>query len=126
LGVVATLSRFKLWIIMDDKHSYNDVSPRNYEIWGRSEPVGANDDGDFFPHWFKMGDIENIKPSGLPIGTLTDDDRAAARRGDELVFNYNEFTTRYIRIRCLKNWLGNTNMCFSEVSFWATSINPVN
>jgi hypothetical protein len=126
LGVVATLSRFKLWIMMNDKHMYNDVSPRNYEVWGRSEPIDANDDGDFFPHWFKMGEIENIKPSGLPVGTLTDDDRAAARRGDELVFNYNEFTTRYIRIRCLRNWSGNTNMCFSEVSFWATSINPAN
>jgi hypothetical protein len=126
LGVVATLSRFKLWVIMDDKHMYNDMSPRNYEVWGRTEPVSASDDGDLFPHWFKMGEIENIKPSGLPLGTLTDDDRTAARRGDEIVFEYNVHTTRYIRIRCLKNWNGNTNMCFSEVSFWATSINPIN
>lgn len=127
LGVMATLSRFKLWPIMDDKHIYNDMSPRNYEIWGRTEPIDQNtDDGDFFPYWFKMGDVENVKPSGLPVGTLTDDDRAAARRGDELVLNYNEHTTRYIRIRCIKNWNGNSNMCFSEVSFWATTINPAN
>ncbi|MDR2774958.1 MAG: DUF4959 domain-containing protein, partial [Tannerella sp.] len=126
LGVVATLSRFKLWPIMDDKHMYNDMSPRNYEIWGRTEPVSASDNGDFFPYWFKIGEIENIKPSGLPTGTLTDDDRTAARRGDELVLDYNVHTTRYIRIRCTKNWNGNTNMCFSEVSFWATSINTVN
>jgi hypothetical protein len=126
MGVVATLSRFKLWAIVDDKHIYNDMSPRNYEVWGRTEPIGPLDDGDFFPHWFKMGDLENIKPSGLPLGTLTDDDRAAARRGDELVFNYNEHTARYIRIQCTRNWNGNTNMCFSEVSFWATSIHPAN
>lgn len=126
LGVKATLSRFKLWVIMDDKHMYNDMSPRNYEIWGRTEPIDASDDGDFFPLWFKMGDIENIKPSGLPLGTLTDDDRSAARRGDELIFEYNTCTTRYIRIRCIRNWNGNTNMCFSEVSFWATNINPAN
>jgi hypothetical protein len=126
LGVVATLSRFKLWPIVDDKHMYNDVSPRNYEIWGRTEPIGPMDDGEFFPYWFKMGEIENIKPSGLPAGSLTDDDRAVANRGDEIVFNYNEHTTRYIRIRCLRNWSGNTNMVFSEVSFWATSINPAN
>ncbi|MDR1115673.1 MAG: DUF4959 domain-containing protein [Tannerella sp.] len=126
LGVVATLSRFKLWAVMDDKHIYNDMSPRNYEVWGRTEPVSPSDDGDFFPHWFKMGELENIKPSGLPLGTLTDDDRAASRRGDELVFNYNEHTTRYIRIQCTRNWNGNTNMTFSEVSFWATSINPAN
>jgi hypothetical protein len=126
LGVVATLSRFKLWAVMDDKHIYNDMSPRNYEVWGRTEPISATDNGEFFPYWFKIGELENIKPSGLPTGSLTDDDRAAARRGDELVLDYNVYTTRYIRILCTKNWNGNTNMTFSEVSFWATSINPAN
>lgn len=126
LGVKATLSRFKLWFIMDDKHMYNDMSPRFYEIWGRTEPIAANDDGDFFPHWFKIGDIENVKPSGLPLGQLTDDDRAAARRGDELVLEYNQFTTRYIRIKSVKNWNNISTMCFSEVSFWGTKIEPIN
>lgn len=125
LGVEATLSRFKLWCIMDDKHMYNDCTPRKYEVWGRTTTVAATDNGEFYPHWFKMGEIENIKPSGLPAGTLTDDDRTACRAGDEYVFEYNEFTTRYIRIRCLNNWIGNTNMCFSEVSFWATDIKQV-
>jgi hypothetical protein len=124
LGVEATLSRFKLWCIMDDKHMYNDCTPRNYEVWGRLEKVEVNDDGEFFPHWFKMGEIENIKPSGLPAGSLTDDDRAAARAGDEYIFEYEAFTARYIRIRTTRNWIGNTNMCFSEVSFWATTITP--
>jgi hypothetical protein len=119
LGVEASLSRFKLWPIMDDKHMYNDVSPKKYEIWGRTYPVNPiTDDGDFYPHWFKMAEIENIKPSGLPVGSLTDDDRTAARNGDEVVFEDNQPTTRYIRIVCLQNWIGNSNMCFSEVSFW--------
>jgi hypothetical protein len=119
LGVTATLSRFKLWVVMDDKHMYNDVSPRKYEIWGRSYEINpTTDNGEFYPHWFKMGEIENIKPSGLPSGSLTDDDRAAARAGDELVFEDFQPTTRYIRIVCLLNWNGNTNMVFSEVSFW--------
>jgi hypothetical protein len=119
LGVTATLSRFKLWPIMDDKHMYNDVSPRKYEIWGRTYEINpVTDNGEFYPHWFKMGEIENVKPSGLPVGSLTDDDRAASRNGDELVFEDFQPTTRYIRIMCLLNWNGNSNMCFSEVSFW--------
>ena len=128
LGQVATLSRFKLWCIMDDKHMYNDVSPRKYEVWGRIVPIvsTAADDGAFYPNWFKMCDIENIKPSGLPTGSLTDEDRTAARAGDEFVFEDIQYTARYIRIVCNLNWNGNTNMCFSEVSFWATEINPVN
>jgi len=127
LGQVATLSRFKLWCIMDDKHMYNDVTPRKYELWGRTVAVNATtDDGSFYPNWFKMCDIENIKPSGLPPGTLTDDDRTAAQNGDEFVFEDIQYTTRYIRIVCDLNWSGNTNMCIGEVSFWATDIQPVN
>ncbi|MDR0865499.1 MAG: DUF4959 domain-containing protein [Candidatus Symbiothrix sp.] len=126
LGVIANLSRFKLWPVMDDKHMYNDVTPRNYEIWGRTVPVNiTTDDGEFYPHWYKMGELECIKPSGLPAGSLTDEDRAAARIGDEFVFEDEQFNARYIRIRCLKNWSGNTNMVFSEVSFWATEIKSI-
>jgi len=127
LGQIATLSRFKLWCVMDDKHMYDDVSPRKYEVWGRIATVNtATDDGSFYPNWFKMCDIENIKPSGLPPGMLTDDDRTAARNGDEFVFEDIQYTTRYIRIVCDLNWGGNTNMVVGEVSFWATEIKPVN
>lgn len=127
LGQEAILSRFKLWVIMDDKHMYNDVSPRRYEVWGRSEQINpTTDNGDFYPNWFKMCEIENSKPSGLPQGTLTDEDRTAARAGDEYVFEETQFNVRYIRIVSNLNWNGNTNMCFSEVSFWATEIKPVN
>lgn len=124
LGVNATLSRFKLWGIQgSDKHMFGDFTPRHYEIWGRSEPIAGNDNGEFSPYWFKMGEIESIKPSGLPLGMLSDEDRAAVKRGDEFTFNYNEFTVRYIRIRCLMDWVGTTNMVFTEVSFWATDVN---
>lgn len=128
LGVEATLSRFNLQCIMDDKHMFGDMSPRRYEVWGRRDQpslVAVTDDGAFTHDWFKMGDVENIKPSGLPLGNLNDSDRAAARAGDELVFEYNKFSARYIRIRCVMNWNGNTNMCFSEVTFWATEIKDI-
>ncbi len=124
LGVKATISRFKLWCLMDDKHMYDDMSPRFYEIWGRVIPIdpitdsGNINDG----NWFKMCDIENVKPSGLPKGSLTDEDRESSRRGDEFVFEEEQFTTRYIRVRSIQNWGNNTNMCFSEVSLWATVI----
>jgi hypothetical protein len=127
LGQMATLSRFKLWVIMDDKHMFNDMSPRKYEIWGRTVPIDpVTDSGDFYPNWFRMGEIENIKPSGLPPGMLTDEDRTVERNGDEYVFEDIQYKTRYIRIVCNLNWSGNTNMCFSEVSFWATEIDRVN
>lgn len=126
LGQIATLSRFKLWCVMDDKHMFNDVTPRKYEVWGRMVTVDpVSDSGSFYPNWFKMCDVECIKPSGLPTGSLTDADRIAARNGDEFVFEDIQYQTRYIRIVCNLNWNGNTNMVIGEVSFWATEINPV-
>ena len=124
LGVKAKLSRFKLWCIMDDKHMYDDMSPRYYEIWGRVVPIDPiADSGNILDgNWFKMCDMENVKPSGLPKGSLTDEDRESSRRGDEFVFEEEQFTTRYIRVRSIRNWGNNTNMCFSEVSLWATDI----
>jgi len=125
LGVKgAMISRFKLWCIMDDKHMYDDMSPRFYEVWGRSTTIDPlTDNGNINDgSWIKMCEIENIKPSGLPKGSLTDEDREAARRGDEFVFEDEQFNVRYIRIRSTLNWANNTNMCFSEVSLWATEI----
>jgi hypothetical protein len=122
IGVEATLSRFKLWCIQDDKHMYRDVSPKRYEIWGRKERIRPGDDGQFEPHWFKMGTAENRKPSDLPSGSFSEEDKTAAKEGDEIVFEEGKYTARYIRIRCLESWSGDTNMCFSEVSLWASHI----
>jgi hypothetical protein len=114
LGVEAQLSRFSLQTVADDRHWFNDVSPRRYEVWGALEPAA---DGSF-NGWTKLLSITNIKPSGLPIGLFTDDDRAAGLIGDEANFPTDIPKVRYIRIRCLENWSGNTNMVFSEVTFW--------
>jgi hypothetical protein len=125
-GVRSVLSRFNLQYIMDDKHMFNDVSPRVFEIWGRDEAIDVvTDEGEFYPHWFKLGEMETIKPSGLPLGSLTDEDRAVCRAGFELTFEENEKFCRYIRVRCLNNWTGNTNMCFSEVTIYAQVVEPL-
>lgn len=114
LGVVAQLSRFSLQTVPDEKHIFTDVSPKRYEIWGCTE---LNSDGSF-DGWTKLLTIENIKPSGLPLGMLTEDDRIAGEAGDEANFPLDAPKVRYIRIRCLENWSGNTNMVISEVTFW--------
>jgi hypothetical protein len=114
LGVEAQLSRFSLQTVQDDRHWYNDVSPKRYEVWGTSNynPNGSLDG------WTQLLSITNIKPSGLPIGLFTDDDRTAGRTGDEANVPNDMPRVRYIRIRCMENWSGNTNMVFSEVTFW--------
>jgi len=115
LGVLAKLSRFALWAIQDEKHFYNDMSPRRYEVWGcATEP---NPDGSW-DQWVKLLDMENVKPSGSPIGILTEDDIEAAKIGDQANVPLDMPRVRYIRIKCLKNWSNNYNICFTELTFW--------
>ncbi len=116
LGVLVKLSRFNLKTVPDDKHMYNDVSPRIYELWGRPDDPSGTDGS--FDGWTKLVTIENVKPSGLPVGSLTEDDRIAGRQGDDADIPLDMPKVRYIRIRCLLNWSGNTNMVISEVTFW--------
>jgi hypothetical protein len=116
MGVEAQLSRFSQQTVQDDRHWYNDVSLKRYELWGTISP----DPSGSFDGWTKLATVTNVKPSGLPIGMFTDDDRAAGRTGDEVNFASDLPKVRYIRIRCLENWSGNTNMVISEVSFWGS------
>ncbi|WP_029906666.1 DUF5000 domain-containing lipoprotein [Prevotella sp. 10(H)] len=114
MGVEAKLSRVNVKTVPDDKHWYNDVSPRFYEIWGSLDP----DPSGSFDSWTKLVSIENIKPSGLSVGTLTEDDRSAGRNGDDADIPVEMPKVRYLRIVCTKNWSGNTNMCISEITLW--------
>ena len=111
LGVTAKLSRFKLYCVQDEKHYYNDVSPRYYEIWGCAEL----DNSGKWDNWVKLIDVENVKPSGYPTGTLSNDDIEAAKAGDGGDIPLEMPKVRYIRIRCLKNWSNNYNMTFTEI-----------
>jgi len=114
LGVEAKLSRFALQAPSND--IFNDVALKKYEIWGTItlDPSGS------FDGWTKLLDVTSVKPSGLPRGQLTAEDREAGKRGDERGFSINLPRVRFIRIRCLENWSGSTNMVISEVTFWGT------
>lgn len=114
LGTTSRLTRSMLWGVLDDKHMYNDQTPRFYEIWGSTDPaIDGSFDG-----WFLMAEHEMIKPSGLPVGQLNEDDRTAARTGDEIVFDTSLPAVRYIRIKSTKNWNNNTNMVIGEFTLF--------
>ena len=115
LGVKAQLSRFTLWPLQDDKHYFNDASPRKYEIWGCADtpPEDGSWDG-----WVKLIEFENIKPSGYATGILSEDDRIAGQNGDSANFPLDAPAVRYIRFKSIKNWVGNSNVTFTEITIW--------
>ena len=46
------------------------------------------------------------------------DDIEAAKIGDQANVPLDMPRVRYIRIKCLKNWSNNYNICFTELTFW--------
>jgi hypothetical protein len=110
LGESAHISRFRL----NHYYRYINKDMRKYEIWGCDKPPA---DGSW-TGWTKILSYEQIKPSGLPGEQYTDADAAAWVKGDQDNFPSGLPAFRYIRIRCLENWMGNTNLCFSEITFW--------
>lgn len=112
LGVVAKLSRFTLQAQAHD--IFNDVVPKIYEIYGANEL----DISGSFSTWTKLLEVVSVKPSGLPRGQLTNEDKEAGKRGDERSFPPDIPTVRYIRLRCIENWTGSTNINITEMTFW--------
>jgi hypothetical protein len=110
LGVDVILSRITMFnwshapasTITGNRTLYHSEHLQFFEVWGRlSYPSNVPD----FDGWIKLGDFENIKPSGLPLGEETQEDFDAAVKGFEYSFPV-EYATRvrYIRLRVLKTW----------------------
>lgn len=103
------LSRIINWQnVTNETIAYNSSNPKRFRVWGSMEP---NPDGSLDDTWYLLGEFENIKPSGSPIGTNTQEDNERARAGDEYVFNRDIPPVRYIRIETLEVW-GNTGRVY--------------
>lgn len=107
LGQMAKLSRIKIWnyseFMSNGNHQfYYRGQLRHFEVWGSAT---ANAD---WSTWTKLGTFENIKPSGSAYGTTTTEDWDAAIAGFDYDMNQDAGKVRYLRIRCLQNWMGTT------------------
>lgn len=112
------LSRMKLFQRVGSAYSavaYNDRSIRKFEIWGSMDP---NPDGSW-DSWTLLLDGEMIKPSGLPIGTNSDEDMEAYWNGNDIDFPLDIPYVRYIRFVCKETWGKMTTIFISdEMTLW--------
>nr|WP_121272232.1 DUF5000 domain-containing lipoprotein [Pedobacter schmidteae] len=112
MGVTAKLSRFRI----NHYYRYIDRGMRKYEIWGRTAtPVDGSWNG-----WVKLISYEQKKPSGLPGESYTAADAEAWIAGDNGNFDNSFPAVRYIRIKCLENWVGHGNLNFAEISLYGS------
>lgn len=120
MGVVAKLSRFKLWqrgIVQNPDYKYNRGNPELIEVWGSLQKPAA--DGSW-GGWTKLADYVSVKPSGNPLGSFNSDDAAHAEAGEDCIFPLDSPPVRYLRFKVIKTW-GNTNYThFNEIKFWGS------
>lgn len=91
---------------------YGSCTPRRFEIWATNTPTTDWND------WVLMGEFESIKPSGLPIGDLSEDDIAASLRGEDYNFPLLDEGFRYFRFKTLETWGGTNFFCALEFTMY--------
>ncbi len=116
-GKIVKLSRFRTWGVFNRWYSNSNV--KTFELWGSNNP---NPDGSF-DGWIKFGEYEVVKPSGLPVGDLSNEDIATALAGDEHIVPLWCPAIRYIRVNVLSTFVSPPNSktggsWMTELRFW--------
>ena len=114
MGQVAQISRFKIYSRDETVLCYSHAMMKRFELWGSMTPNVTDD----FVTWQFLGYFESSKPSGLPLGQLTDEDvKYAAFDGEDFEVELCP-PVRYMRIQCLETWGGMNSVQFREFTFW--------
>ncbi|WP_270089046.1 DUF5000 domain-containing lipoprotein [Sphingobacterium sp. SYP-B4668] len=115
-GQLARLSRIKINNRYEnDALIYNFAHPKKFQIWGSAHP-NVNAD---FSNWILLGEFESTKPSGLPLGQYSDDDKNYAwAKGEEWNFPLDIPAVRYIRWFVLDSWGGSEYTQVGELTLW--------
>lgn len=115
------LSRIKLWQRQELARIYNSTNVKRFKVWGSMNP---NPDGSFDSSWTLLGEFENIKPSGLPLGETNAADMAQAKAGEDYEFEKATVPVRYIRIQTLGTWANINNIHIAELELYGAKVTP--
>ncbi|MBO9153563.1 DUF5000 domain-containing lipoprotein [Chitinophaga sp. GCM10012297] len=114
LGVTARLSRYKLWQ-RPGGYAFSHGNPHQWEIWGTNTPKDVNS-------WVLLDARTMVKPSGLPLGEVTNEDNLVVTNGQEYEFPVNTPAVRYIAWKHIDSWASVQGMLgffhVVEMTFW--------
>ena len=96
---------------------YAQGNVEEFEVWGALEQPEMNGKWEE-AGWIKLGEYKTIKPSGSPLGTVTDEDLTVAANGHDFPVEITLTAVRYIRIKVNKTFGNSSNCYFAEVSFF--------
>lgn len=114
LGVTATLSRMKFYQRQSTAFYFSSGTPSVFDVYGSNSPAP---DGSW-DSWTLINHCVSVKPSGMPLGTNTNDDVAQAQNGEDFNFPLSATGFRYIRFRVNNTWGNAVSITFSEITLW--------
>lgn len=113
LGAQIALQQVRVW--QRQSMPFDGGNLKKFEIWGSNEPSA---DGSF-EGWIKLLECNSVKPSGLPVGSVNEEDQAVVAAGELFVFPINTPSVRYVRIRFIDNWSETVKSYhMMEADFW--------
>lgn len=117
IGVTAQLSRGSIWQRQDDaSYMYAQNNVKKIELWGSVSP---NPDGSWDDSWSQLVEYTIVKPSGSPVGTVTQEDIDAVKAGHEFAIPLTAPRVRYIRLKVVELWqTGGGAANIAELSLW--------
>lgn len=114
LGVTARISRMKYLQRQSTAFYYASGTPEIIEVYGSNSPAP---DGDW-NSWTLLRTCVSVKPSGLALLLVTNDDIAAAQAGEDFNFPVSGMPYRYLRFKVTKTYGNSNNITFAELTFW--------
>lgn len=119
LGVLVKMSRIKTWQLQSIEGRWQHGAWRKFKVYGCEQlPTREMQGNDPLKGWTLMGTFESIKPSGLPMGQINDEDFELLKNGEEWMFEQNLPPIRYIRFEVNAVHSNLLLSCMSEIKFW--------
>ena len=116
LGRTVQLTSLKMWqrgTISETTLLFANGNLRNFEIWGSENPSPTGS----YEGWTKLVECKAVKPSGLPVGQVSQKDIEYAQAGEGYTFPASAVKARYVRIKVLETWAKTDYMFLSEITF---------
>lgn len=114
LGVTANLSRMSFFQRQSTAFYFNSGTPSVWDVYGSNDPAP---DGNW-DSWTLISHCVSVKPSGLPLGTVSNDDVAQAQNGEGFNFPLSSNSYRYLRFKITNTWGNSGSVTFSEITLW--------
>jgi hypothetical protein len=113
LGITGKLSRIIEWQ-RQGTWIYMHGNLKKFEVYGTQtlDPTGN------WANWTLLMTCNSIKPSGLPVGQVSAEDKAWAAAGEEFINSPMNPKVRYIRIKALQSWSDGDFLHLSELQFF--------